>query len=220
MTWLVFVLLQLTPFQLTPQSPEMWAYMVDEGQRSITTVYTETSQGLVCNQTSQNEVVKTLETLANKLTKHPAFVAEAMTVYLWNDWTLLYVEGYDTTEVLKAVDNNPQVQLFLEQFYLQHHLCLLGILKVLTRGYEGYYSLQGQAYTLLQIPTGEPYAPVALEPEYFPGTGLLEPLGLVYAVRLGDLLTVGWLREQMITLIAETLRQRSATSQDPLKVRH
>jgi hypothetical protein len=211
--WLILVFLQLTP-----QSPEMWAYMVSEGQESITTVYTETSQGLVCNQTSQNEVVKILETLANESKLHPAKLAEAMTVYLWDDWTLLQVEGFDTREVLSDMSDKAQVEMFLEQFYREHHLCLLGILKVLTWGYEGYYGLQKGEHLLLASKLGEPYAPVALEPDYFPGTGLLEPLGLVYAVKLGDLLTVGWVREKVLAMIAETLRHRGSTGENPLRI--
>jgi hypothetical protein len=211
--WIVLLLLQLTP-----QSPEMWAYLVSQGQKGITSVYTKTSQGLVCKQTSQNEVVKTLETLANEAKTHPAYLAEVMTVYLWNDWTLLYVEGYDTREVLSNMSDKASVEDFLEQFYIQHHTCLLGILKVLTWGYEGYYGTQQGGHILLASKSGEPYIPVALEPKYFPGTGLFEPLGLVYAVKLGDILAIPWVRERAMTIIAETLQRRSQTSHDPLKV--
>lgn len=215
MTWLVFLLLQLEP-----QSLEMWAVMVSRGQDNITTVYRDTSAGLVCHQTSQPEVMKTLESLANESKTHPAQIAEAMTVYLWNDWTLLYVEGYDTREVLSTMEDKPRVEAFLEQFYREHHVCLLSILKVLTRGYEGYYGLQNGKYILLPTKTGEAYSPVALEPEYFPGTGLLEPLGLVYAVKFGDLLTVPWIRQSALSAMTEALQRRSETSSDPLKVRH
>jgi hypothetical protein len=198
----------------------MWAAMVSQGQENITKVYTETSAGLVCHQPSQLEVMKSLESLANESKTHPAQIAEAMTVYLWNDWTLLHVEGYDTREVLSHVEDKVLVEAFLEQLYKEHQACLLGILKVLTQGYEGYYALQGHQYLRLPTPTGEPYRLLALEPKYFPGTGLLEPLGLVYAVKLGDLLAVDWLRERVVGMIAETLQRRSETSQDPLKVRH
>jgi hypothetical protein len=213
MIWTLFLLLQLTP-----QSPEMWAYVVRQGKERITGVYTETSEGLVCNQTSQTEVIKTLETLANESKLHPSYLAEAMTVYLWNDWTLLHVDGYDTREVLSNMSDKSRVENFLEQFYLQHHTCLLGILKVLTWGYDGYYGLQNGRYVLLTSQSGEPYGTVALEPDYFPGSGLLEPLGLVYAVKLGDLLSFPWLRDYAVNVISETVQRRSQTSDNPLRI--
>ena len=70
MTWLVFLLLQLEP-----QSLEMWAVMVSRGQDNITTVYRDTSAGLVCHQTSLLDVMKTLEGLANESKTHPAHIA-------------------------------------------------------------------------------------------------------------------------------------------------
>jgi hypothetical protein len=215
MVWFVFLLLQPAP-----QSPEMWAYMVRQGRETITSVYTKTSEGLVCKQISQHEVIKTLESLANEAKTHPAYIAEAMTVYLWDDWALLHVEGYDTREVLSDMDDKSRVEDFLEQFYQQHHICLLGILKVLTWGYEGYYGVQQGGYIVLASKSGEPYKPVALEPKYFPGTGLFEPLGLVYAVKLGDSLAIPWVRERVLTILAETLQRRSQTGDDPLKVSH
>jgi hypothetical protein len=220
MAWIVFLLLQLSPPQLSPQSSEMWTYMVRQGQESITTIYTETSMGLVCEQKSQKEVVTKVETLADEAKTHPANMAEAMAVYLWNDWTLLYVEGYDTREVLSDLAEKARVEDFLEEFYLQHHACLLGILEVLTWGYEGYYGTQQGRYRLLASKSGEPYTPLALEPEHFPGTGLFEPLGLVYAVKLGDVLEIHWMRERAVTVIAETLQRRARTSDNPFKVRH
>jgi hypothetical protein len=198
----------------------MWTYMVRKGQESITSVYTKTSEGLVCNQTSQKEVVTTIETLANETKTHPAHVAEAIAVYLWDDWTLFHVEGYDTREVLSDIAEKARVEDFLEGFYIQHHTCLLGILKVLTWGYEGYYGTQQDRHLLLASKSGEPYTPVALEPSYFPGTGIFEPLGLVYAVKLGDVLEIPWVRERVLTVIAETLQRRAQTSDDLFKVRH
>ncbi len=216
MVWLLFLL----NFDFAPQSPEAWQYFVAQGRKGITSVYTSTSEGLLCKQSSQTEVRTTLETLGNNAQVHPAQIAEEMVVYLWDDWTLLHVSGYDTREVLGNLEDKAQLEAFLEKFYLQHQVCLFGILKVLTQGYEGYYGLQNGKYTRLQTASGERYSPYALEPKYFPGTGLLEPLGLVYAVKLGDLLTIGWVRERAISVIAETLKRRAKTSDDPLKVRH
>lgn len=216
MFWLFFLL----TFDFPPQSLEAWQYFVSQGRTSITSVYASTSEGLVCQQNSYTEVRTILETLANNAHVHPAQIAEEMTVYLWDDWSLLHVEGYDTREVLSDLGDKEALEAFLEQFYLQHQVCLFGILKVLTQGYEGYYGLQAGKYIRLQTPTGEKYSPYALEPKYFPGMGLLEPLGLVYAVKLGDLLTIGWVRERAIRVVVETLERRSKTSHDPLKVRH
>ncbi len=218
--WLFFLL----NFDFAPQSPEAWQYFAARGQTNITSVYTVTSEGLVCQQDSYAEVRARLETLAvnntaNTASIHPAQIAEEMVVYLWDDWTLLHVQGYDTRNVLSDLGNQAKLETFLGAFYDQHSVCLLGILKVLTQGYEGYYTLQNGEFTRSQTPTGEKYSPYALEPRYFPGTGLLEPLGLVYAVKLGDLLTIGWVRERALSVIAETLKRRAETSDDPLKVR-
>lgn len=215
MIWFFFLL----NFDFAPQSPESWQHFVAQGQKSITSVYTVTPKGLVCQQNSYTNVRSILETLANTTQTHPAQIAEEMVVYLWDDWTLLHVEGYNTREALSNLEDRARLEEFLEQFYTQHQICLFAILKVLTQGYEGYYGLQQGKYTRLQTPTGEKYSPYALEPSYFPGTGLLEPLGLVYAVKLGDLLTIAWVRERAISVIAETLQRRAETSDDPLKVR-
>jgi hypothetical protein len=214
MFWLFFLL----NFDFPPQSPEAWQYFVNRGQTNITSVYVKVSEGLVCQQNSYAEVRRILETLANTTQTHPAQLAEEMVVYLWDDWTLLHVEGYDTREVLSHLEDKAGLEAFLEQFYVQHQICLFGILRVLTQGYEGYYGLQNGKFTRSQMPTGETYSPYALEPSYFPGTGLFEPLGLVYAVKLGDLLTLGWVRERAISVIVETLQRRAETSNDPLKV--
>jgi hypothetical protein len=215
MFWLFFLL----NFDFPPQSLEAWQYFVNQGQTNITSVYVKTSEGLVCQKNTYAEVRTILETLANNAQIHPAQIAEEMVVYLWDDWTLLHVEGYDTREVLSNLDDKETLEALLEAFYSQHQVCLLGILKVLTQGYEGYYGLQNGKFTRSQTPTDEKYSPYALEPSYFPGTGLFEPLGLVYAVKLGDLLTIGWVRERAIAVVAETLQRRAETSSDPLKVR-
>jgi hypothetical protein len=215
MIWLFFVL----NFDFPPQSLEAWQSFVNQGQTNITSVYLKVSEGLVCQRNTYAEVRTIIEGLANDAKVHPAQIAEEMAVYLWDDWTLLHVEGYDTREVLSNTKNKEALEMLLEQFYKQHQVCLFGILKVLTQGYEGYYSLKNGTFTRSQTPTGEKYSPYALEPSYFPGTGLLEPLGLVYAVKLGDLLTIGWVRERAISIIAETLQRRAKTSSDPLKVR-
>jgi hypothetical protein len=215
MIWLFFLL----NFDFAPQSLEAWRYFVLQGKTNITSVYVNTSEGLVCQKKTYAEIRTILEGLANDTQTHPARIAEELVVYLWDDWTLLYVEGYDTREVLSNPENKEVLEVFLEAFYNQHQVCLLGILKVLTQGFEGYYSLQNGKFTRSQTADGEKYSPYALEPIYFPGTGLFEPLGLVYAVKLGDLLTISRVRERAISVIAETLQRRAETSSDPLKVR-
>ena len=164
-------------------------------------------------------MIQTLESEANQRHQNPAYLAEAIVVYLWDDWTLLYVSDYDIRKVFEDLSNKEQIGIFLEQAYLEHHVCLLGILKVLTEGYEGYYALNVDGYKHVFDKSGEAYSPLALEPKYFPGTGIFEPLGLVYAVRLGDFLKIGWLRQRVIGMIAETLERRAQESADPLKVR-
>ncbi len=217
MLWWLFTLLLKT--SISPQSPEAWQLLVNEGVVLSELIYSKTPQGLVCNKTSQFEVIQALEQEANQRQQHPAYIAEAIVVYLWDDWTLLYVSGYDIRQVFEDLSNKDQIEAFLEQAYLEHQVCLLGILKVLTEGYEGYYALDTKGYKHGFDKSGEAYHPLALEPKYFPGTGIFEPLGLIYAVRLGDLLKIAWLRQKAIVLIAETLERRAQESTDPLKVR-
>jgi hypothetical protein len=208
---------------LVPQSPEAWRYAVTQGSKLISAVYQQTPEGLVCQQTSQLDVINTLENVAAEKDEHPSRIAEELVVYLWNDWTLLHVTGYDIRQVVEddvfeSIEHKKVVTGFLEQFYQDHHVCLLGILKVLVYGYEKNYQLSEGQYVRTQEALGEGYEPLALEPKYFPGTGILEPLGLVYAVKLGDFLTMAWLRETALDLIAETLQRRAKHSGDPLKV--
>jgi hypothetical protein len=216
MFWLFTLLLETS---VLPQSPEAWQLMVDEGVVLSELVYDKTPQGLSCKKNSQYEVIQALENEANLRQQNPAYLAEAMVVYLWDDWTLLYVTGYDIREVLENLSDKTSLEVFLEQAYFEHHVCLLGVLKVLTEGYQGNYQVSPEGYRHVLDKSGQPYQPLALEPAYFPGTGIFEPLGLVYAVRLGDFLRIGWLRQQAIGMIAETLERRATESSDPLKVR-
>ena len=208
-----------SPPPLAPQSPQAWRYAVTEGSKLVGTVYRDTARGLVCAKPSQFEVVYTLESVAARKGEHPSLLAEEIVVYLWDDWTLLYVSGYDTRAVLEKTDNRLQLEDFLERFYEEHHRCLLGVLRVLVFGYEKSYVLLDGSYVRSREESEERYEPLALEPRYFPGTGIFEPLGLVHAVKLSDFLLIGWLRERAIDLVIETLQRRAQTSNDPLKVR-
>lgn len=82
-------------------------------------------------------MIQALENEANQRQQNPAYLAEAVVVYLWDDWTLLYVNGYDIREVFKDLSDKASLEVFLEQAYLEHHVCLFVVLKVLTEGYEG-----------------------------------------------------------------------------------
>lgn len=214
---LTALLTALSSLLLIPQSPQAWRYAVTEGSKLVGTVYDETERGLVCAESSQSEVVYTLENVATQMGKHPSRLAEELVVYLWDDWTLLYVSDYDTRTVLGKTDNRPLLESFLERFYEEHHICLLGVLQVLVFGYEKNYTLLDGSYVRSREALGERYEPLALEPKYFPGTGIFEPIGLVHAVKLSDFLLIGWLRERAIDLTIETL-QRRAEGGDPLKV--
>lgn len=216
LTVLLATLLSLPP--LVPQSPQAWHYAATEGSKLASTVYQKTAHGLVCAQQSQAGVVYTLESVAAEEGEHPSRLAEEIVVHLWDDWTLLYVSGYDTRAVLNELDDRPLLEAFLERFYAEHHSCLLGILRVLVFGYEKRYEFLDGGYVRSREALGERYQPLALEPRYFPGSGIFEPLGLVYAVKLSDLFLIGWLREKAIDLVIETLQRRARTGDDPLKV--
>jgi hypothetical protein len=138
--------------------------MVDEGVILSELVYDKTPQGLSCKKSSQFEVIQALENEANLRQQNPAYLAEAIVVYLWDDWTLLYVTGYDIREVLEDLSDKENLKAFLEQAYTEHHVCLLGVLKVLTEGYEGYYQLSSEGYSRVADKSGETYRPLALEP--------------------------------------------------------
>ncbi len=217
LTVMLVALLFLSP--LVPQSPQAWHYAATEGSKLASTVFQDTAHGLVCAKRSQAEVVYTLEGVATEKGEHPSRLAEEIMVYLWDDWTLLHVSGYDTRAVLNELDDQPLLEAFLERFYQEHHSCLLGVLRVLVFGYEKRYKFLDGGYVRSREALGERYQPLALEPKYFPGSGIFEPLGLVYAVKLSDLFLIGWLREKAIDLVTETLQRRAQTSDDPLKVR-
>jgi hypothetical protein len=204
---------------LVPQSPQAWDHMATAGSNLAPLIYQKTTDGLVCAKPSQAGVVYSLENLAADTGEHPSRLAEAIVVYLWDDWTLLHVRGYDTREVLTQLDDRPRLETFLERFYQEHHRCLLGTLRVLIFGYERRYELIEGSYERSWDTHGERYPPIALEPKYFPGSGIFEPLGLVHAVKLSDLFLIGWLRERAIDLVIDTLQRRAQTSTDPLKVR-
>lgn len=136
MNLLTFLLATLAPLLPAPQSPQAWDYAVTQGSRFVGTVYHKTARGLVCAKSSQFEVVYTLENVAAQKGWHPSRLAEEIIVYLWDDWTLLCVSNYDARTVLKRTDARPLLKSFLERFYKEHHICLLGILRMLTFGYE------------------------------------------------------------------------------------
>lgn len=203
---------------LTPQSIEAWRYAATKGGRHVGAIYQKTAHGLVCTKPSQFEVVYTLENAAAREGEHPSRLAEEIVVYLWDDWTLLHVSGYDTRAVLAETENRPLLEAFLGRFYEEHHACLLGVLRVLVFGYEKKYSLVDSRYVRSQEGGGERYEPLALQPKHFPGTGIFEPMGLVYGTKLSDFLLLGWLRDKAIDLVIETLQRRARRGGDPLKV--
>lgn len=215
---LTALLAALLLLPLVPQSPQAWHYVATEGSKLVSTVYQKTAHGLVCAKQSQVEVVYTLESIAAEKGEHPSRLAEEIVVYLWDDWTLLSVSGYDTRAVLDKLDDRPLLEAFLERFYEEHHSCVLGILRVLVFGYEKRYEFLDGSYVRSQEALGERYQPLALEPKYFPGSGIFEPLGLVHAVKLSDLFLIGWLRDKAINLVIETLQRRAQEGDDPLKV--
>lgn len=98
--------------------------MVNEGSVVSELIFNKTPQGLVCNKASQFEVIHTLERTANQRQQHPAYLAEAIVVYLWDDWTLLYVSGYDIRRVFEDLANQKQIEAFLEQAYLEQYVCI------------------------------------------------------------------------------------------------
>jgi hypothetical protein len=55
-------------------------------------------------------------------------------------------------------------------------------------------------------------------PHFFPGTGIFEPLGLIYAVRLAELMQLSALRKPILSIIADTLRRRAEEGGDPLRI--
>lgn len=201
---------------LIPQSPEAWAYAAAAGESKIGSVYTVTDHGLVCNRIQEKAVRATIETLAAAENAHPALVAEELTAYLWSDWTLLYVDG---PPLRTALDGGREtLETYLEKAYQAHRVCLLGILKTLVDGYEGDYVQTENGYNYSKKGGGARYRLLAFEAKYFPGSGFLEPLGVVYAVRNADLLRVAWVRAKVLDAVAVSVQKRAADGGDPLKI--
>lgn len=204
------------PQDLAPQSPEAWAYVAGAGKADIGSVYAVTADGLVCNHNQEKTVRVSIETLAAAEHIHPARVAEGLAAYLWSDWTLLYVVG---PPVRAALDGGQDtLTVYLETFYQAHHVCLLGILKTLVDGYEGDYLQTENGFVYKKRGGGARYRLLAFEPKYFPGNGLLEPLGIVQAVRNADLLRVDAVRAKVFDAIAVSAERRAAEGGDPLKI--
>ena len=202
---------------LTPQSPEAWNALAAAGKKYISSVYDVTGDGLVCHETREKDVRTRVEALAALEHVHPARVAEAATAYLWGDWTLLHVPG---PPLRAAVDGGKEtLEPYLESAYQAHHVCLLGILKVLVDGYEGDYVQTDKGYSYAKKGGGERYKLLAFEPKYFPGSGFLEPLGVVQAVRNADLLRVDWVRAKVLNAVVASTERRKAEGGDPLKIK-
>ncbi len=206
----------LVPQDLVPQSPEAWAYVVAAGKTKIGSVYTVTADGLVCSYRQEKEVRASIEALAATEQVHPASVAEELTAYLWGDWTLLYTDGPPLRAALDG--GRDTLEVYLETFYQAHHVCLLGILNTLVDGYEGDYVQTDEGFVYSKRGGGARYRLLALEPKYFPGTGFLEPVGVVKAVRNAGLLRVDTVRARVLDAVAASVERRSAEGGDPLKV--
>lgn len=206
----------LVPQDLVPQSREAWAYVAAAGKDNIGSVYTVTADGLVCKHSQEKAVRASIETLAAAEGVHPALIAEELAAYLWGDWTLLYVEGPPARAALDG--GRDTLGVYLETFYQAHRVCLLGILKTLVDGYEGDYLQTENGFVYKKRGGGARYRLLAFEPKYFPGNGLLEPLGVVQAVRNADLLRVDAVRARAFDAIAVSAERRAAEGGDPLKI--
>lgn len=211
----VFGQAQGWPADVAPQSREAWRYAVGEGERYAGLLYTPHEGRLRCLLPTSRAARSAIEDAAAAQQRHPAYLAEMIAVYLWDDWNRLEVPGYDIRWV---VAHQEALEPFLEALYQAQQACLLGLLQVLAAGYEGGYRQDADGQ-YRRVPAGEaePYMLLALFPEYFPGTGLLEPLGIVYAVRLLELSALSALRQPMLAHVARTLERR-ARNGDPLKV--
>lgn len=213
---ILFALATVSSQDLAPQSPEAWSQVATAGKDQIGSVYDMTTHGLVCSYSREAAVRARVETLAAAKRVHPALVAEELTAYLWSDWTLLHVKG---PSLRGAVEGGREtLEPFLEAAYQAHHVCLLGILKVLVDGYEGKYLQSESGYSYAKKGGGERYRLLAFEPKYFPGSGFLEPLGVVYAVRNADLLRVKWVRAKVLDAVVTSIERRAAGGGDPLKI--
>lgn len=204
---------------LEPQSPAAWRFAVAEGARYAPLLYTFEDGQLVCAAASERAAAREVEARAAAENLHPAYLAEMLAAYLWDDWGRFKVSGFDLREV---VEQHPErLEAYLERAYHEHRACALGVMRVLVDGYEGRYvrGPDGRYHLDPAGAKGEPYALLAFNPAFFPGTGLFEPLGVVYAVRLAELMRLDVLRKPLLTVVAKTLQKRLAESGDPLKVR-
>lgn len=220
-TFLFIVLLTASTCALAvleEPSKALWRYAVTQGGRHILTIYEQTDEGLICKQARGSETRTLLEARAAEHNVHPAQIAEELSVYLWDDWSVFYVSGYDMSTFIATPQSAADFGAFLDAFYLEHHACLLPAMRILVAGYEGHYSQDdnGDFHYNRKI-VAEPYPLYALDPKHFPGTGIFEPLGIVYMSRYADLLSVAWIRRQVVKHFAGIIETRSAAG-NPLKV--
>jgi hypothetical protein len=215
-------LAQDLPSGVPRQSREAFHHAAREGARYAPLLYHDEGGGLACAQTSSRSAREALEAAANRLGVHPGYVAEMLAAHLWDDWSRLHVPGYDLRAVVSedtASEHPERLEAFLEAFYQAHHACALGLMQALTGAYEGSYRRGPDgSYHLVGRAQGDPYELLALYPRYFPGTGILEPLGLVYAVRLAELMQLAVIRKPFLSVVAATLKRRAEEGGDPLKV--
>jgi hypothetical protein len=205
------------PAGIQRQSREAFHHAAREGARYAPLLYRDAGGGLACAQASSRAARQTLEATANRLGVHPGYVAEVLAAHLWDDWGRLHVPGYDLRAVVS--EHPEELETFLEAFYQAHHACALGLMQVLTGAYEGSYRRGPDGgYHLVGRAQGDAYELLALYPRYFSGTGILEPLGLVYAVRLAELMQLAALRKPFLSVVAATLKRRAEEGGDPLKV--
>lgn len=204
--------------QFEPESAEAWAYVLDLADDVVPYIYETTPSGLSCH-ASAKETQSTLERLAFEYQVPPALLAESVAAYFWSDWTRLMVDGYDVNSVVTSEPDPKALEQFLDAFYQQHEPCLLTTLRVLVDGYEGYYKHQSDGHYLrLNTKTGEPYSLIALSSDYFPGTGVFEPLGIVYGVRLAGLLKIDFIRKPAVEAITKTIAKRIKEQGSALKM--
>lgn len=199
------------------KSEEAWRYMLNLAEDIVPLIYEDSEEGYKCK-LNEKQTKQTLETVAFEKEIHPARLAESVAAFFWNDWTALYIEGFDIEAVIDQ-DDEAVLGDLLEAFYQQHSGCLLTVMKVLIDGYEGYYTDQANGrYIRLVRKQGEPYQVLALSTDYFDGTGVFEPLGIVYGVRLAGLLKIDWIRKPAIDAVTLSVSKRIASTGNPLKI--
>lgn len=204
--------------QFEPESAEAWAYVLELAEEIVPYIYVRSDDGMAC-QASAKETQLRLERLAFDYQLPPALIAESVAAYFWSDWTRLDVDGYDIRAVISSDPDPETLELFLEAFYQQHEPCLLTTLRILVDGYEGYYKRQNNGhYIRLNSRTGENYSLIALSSDYFPGTGVFEPLGIVYGVRLAGLLKIDFIRKPAVEAITKTIAKRVNEQGSALKM--